>query len=420
MRVNALDRPWAGALTASLVGPVRLPPRDAVVRAIVELATAFPYSRLGWQLDRDATAWSSRPDALRTLADEMVVSTDDDPAADYSRFLTAFGRRRDLPWPAAFLLAHDHLGLSLSHGVGDGHAITLFMSGVLSTAHTGQLPDWPRGPGLAHPYRAATASFFGRSPRRLARALRAARPARKAIPAKASIPWTPDPVTVYRHVRKELLTGVKAWRRSYAPGISMPALELTLLLKAFRATDLHLHSEVLALFDARRYVPRAQVDGNFVVGLLLPLSARNTVAEIANAMTSAIDSGRPLTALGLGLLTRRHASPPPATRPAGSLPRLAFTHIGRPQAIQRLPFLEGAVPMYAGSIDPADPCGITVATTQVGHGLHLSATAHAGVVDPAQVARALEIIAGDPVALLDDERRSKGFSTSSLSHRSFL
>ncbi|MGH8891130.1 MAG: hypothetical protein ACRDV3_15385 [Acidothermaceae bacterium] len=418
-RVGALDRPWTSSSTASLLGPVRLPDRATIVDAIVELACAFPHSRLGWQLDESRTSWTWSPHEIHALAEHVVITTDEDPSDDYSRFLTRFGNRHDLPSPATFLLAPDHLGLSLSHGVGDGRAITQFMSGVLITAQTGELPDWPRMGGISHPYSRALRAFFGRSPRRVAAAARAVRPSHSWRGTRGAhgdhgerrdaprVQWTPKPVTIYRRVSREAIGRVRSWRASHAPGTSMAALELMLLLQAFRCAEVSLRDEVLTLFDVRRYVPRYQVDGNFVVGLLLPLTAANSVVEIGDAMTTAAERGRPLTALGFDLLTRRGPAASPATRLANALPRLAFTHIGRPQAIERVQFRPGANPMYAASIDPADPHGITVATTQTGGSLHLSATAHADVVDPDDVERALDMIAADPVPLLSPLDRAE-------------
>jgi hypothetical protein len=404
-RVSALDRPWLDTYLSTLVGPVHMPPRSAIVDAIVELAQAFPHSRLGWQLDDDRKRWMSPGASLREQAEQMVVAVEDAPDDDYSAFLTRFGVRRDLAFPAAFVVAPRHLCLRLSHGVGDGRSVTMLLSGVLQQATTGELPDWGARPGVAHPYRKALSAFFGRSPRRVARAVRAARPAASG-PAPAGIPWLPDPVTVYRCLPASGLDEVRRWRSKHARGVSMPALELMLLLRAFEAVDMPISPDVLTLFDARRYLPREKVDGNFVVGLLLPVAAGNSVAEIAASMTRAAESGRPLTAMAASLLNSRR-SHVPATAPASPVAQLAFSHIGRPPSLERLRFLPDATPVYCGSLDPASPAGVTVATTQTGGSLHLSATLHANVLDPGLVDAALALISRDPLALLDRRHASE-------------
>jgi hypothetical protein len=188
----------------------------------------------------------------------------------------------------------------------------------------------------------------------------------------------------------------------------MPVLELTLLLRAFAAVEMRLRSEVLVVFDARRYLPREQVDGNFVAGLLLPLSAGDSVQRIGAVLTDAAESGRPLTALAAGLVRNRIARPTVRSRLVG-VPRLAFTHVGRPPAIERLPFLPTAPAMYAGSIDPGDPSGITVATTQTGGSLHLSATFYDQLIRADEVSGALDTLAADPVRLLDDRPVTRTF-----------
>ncbi|MDQ1715991.1 MAG: hypothetical protein QOC60_1936 [Frankiaceae bacterium] len=400
-RVSSLDRPWARTTNSGIVGPLRVPSRADVIDAIVELSNAFPHSRLSWRLNETATRWLTDPGAIRDVASGMVASSTDEPAPDYGRFLTALARRTDLAQPASFVLTRDHAALRVSHAVGDGRVVAAFLSGVLSTASTGQLPAWSPTPGIPHPYRKAVVEFFGRSPRRLAEL--ANRP--KSTPSPESsevVSWSPDAVTLYRRASRDAVEAVREWRSRNARGSSMPSIELTLLLRAFRAAGVALRPDVLTLFDARRYVPRDYVDGNFVVGLLIPATARHTVGEIGAAISATSESGRPLAALGLGLLTHRRPAPTPLTAPSRSAAQLAFTHIGRPQSIERLGFVAGEIPVYAGALDPAGPTGITVATTRTGGTLQLSVTMHANVTDVTAVSHALDLIADDPVALLED------------------
>ena len=80
---------------------------------------------------------------------------------------------------------------------------------------------------------------------------------------------------------------------------------------------------------------------------------------------------------------------------------MAFTHIGRPGDIERLPWHAGALRNFNGSVEPGGPAGITVAVTETGNGMQFSTTFHANVVDRASVVAAMDVIADDPLSLLE-------------------
>jgi hypothetical protein len=85
-----------------------------------------------------------------------------------------------------------------------------------------------------------------------------------------------------------------------------------------------------------------------------------------------------------------------------ALPRLTFTNMGFSPEIDSLPFSSGQPRVYAGSVPPAGPLGLTFLTGELSHLMTLNATFHDNVIDAAVVMEAMELIRSDPIALLSD------------------
>lgn len=395
--VALADRPWAPAVTAATVGPLVVPPRDALVAAVERLARELPHGRVGWTLE--GSRWRFDPDRLAALAESMVHDRSEDPAQDYAGFANAVARDEHLAWPIAVVRAPDHVAVRVSHASGDGRLVAALLAAVVRVASGGELPSWPAE--ISHAYARASATFLRERPVRALAAARAVRPALGARDGRSTVPWAPARETVYARLEPAAFDEVRRWRKQHVPGTSGPALELGLVLRALAAAALPVRPEVLVLFDLRRYLPTgAHVQGNFVVGVALPLSASTPLPTISALIARANEVGRPLTAFGANLALRRSAGSPPDQVGQPPSIQVAFTHLGRPREIERLPWLPGAHPTWTGSVEPAGPEGLTVAVTETGRALHLNVSFHGNVLDRADVEQAMTLLCADPIGLL--------------------
>ncbi|GGQ40430.1 hypothetical protein [Couchioplanes azureus] len=398
--IGRLDRPWTTASTATVLGPLRAPARQALVEAIARTAARWPESRLGWSIDGAGRRWCRPPARLDDVADGMVTDLDTDPGLDYGRFLTGLVHDERQGWPLAFSVGHDHVAMRMSHAIGDGRALVVLLSRLLESAATGRPAAFPPRPAMP-PFAAALGNFFGRSPRRV---LAAARAIRHAPPAAqvATRPWSPRRVTLYHRIPGELATEVRRWRKTSASGATSAAVDLCLIMRALHLSGVPVSPEVRVLYDVRRYLPVSypELHGNFSVGLLMTMSAAMPAERISDMIARAGAAGRPLTALGAGLAFGARALRSPVTAPVRPRADLAFTYLGRPLPIERLPWRAGSVPVWSGSVQPAAPQGLTFAVTETGRAVHLSASFHANVLDAGRIEQAMTLMAADPIAVL--------------------
>ncbi|OJF12241.1 hypothetical protein [Couchioplanes caeruleus] len=400
--ISRLDRPWTSASTATVVGPLHAPTRQALVEAIARTAERWPESRLGWSIDESGRRWRRpAPAHLDAVADGMVTDLDADPSLDYGRFLTGLVHDKREDRPLAFSVGHDHVALRMSHAIGDGRALVALLSRLLETAATGEPVPFPPRPVMP-PFVSALGDFFGRSPKRVLAAARAIRHAPSAAEV-ATRPWSPQRVTLYQRIPGELAAEVRRWRKTSASGATSAAVGLSLVMRALDLSGVPISPEVRVLYDVRRYLPAQypELHGNFSVGLLMAMSAAMPAARIAELIARAGAVGRPLTALGAGLMFGRRPPASPVTAPLRPQAELAFTYLGRPLPIERLPWRAGRVPVWSGSVQPAGPQGLTFAVTETGRAVHLSASFHAGVLDTGRIGHALTLMAADPIAVLN-------------------
>jgi hypothetical protein len=222
--------------------------------------------------------------------------------------------------------------------------------------------------------------------------------------AEATLPWTPSPRAVYRRTSPETFEALRLWRKEHAPGAGSAPVAFAVLHAALRRQGFDPKRNQLVLFDARRYLPPgAEVRGNFAVGLDLSVSPPYAPADYAAALERPGTAGRPLTAMVAGMALRPLLSrmPQTTTAPLRPHPYLAFSHVGRPLNITRMPWT-GPVHerVYCGLLEPAGPEGITFAITEVSNGLQVTASFHEGVTDARLIERALDAATADPLSLL--------------------
>jgi hypothetical protein len=130
------------------------------------------------------------------------------------------------------------------------------------------------------------------------------------------------------------------------------------------------------------------------------LTAQMSPEQITSRIKATNASGRPLAGHMLASLRGGVAMPVPTSIEVGGLPRVTFSNLGRSPEIESLPFLRDAPTVYAGSVPPEGPLGLTVLTGETAGVMVFGTTFHDNVIDPGVFADAMKLIVSDPVGVL--------------------
>jgi hypothetical protein len=307
--------------------------------------------------------------------------------------------------------------LVIDHLLGDGYFMTRLLGAIVETATTGTVPEPLRRPAARRPVPRAVWDFFGRHPgraRALARHVRAATATPIEPGSRGATDWRPSPASRIRRSDPQALKGLKEWRREHASGISTVPLTIAAAEVARRRLGIPLTAPPLILFDARRYVRPGGVDvaGNFCAGLRITVADSGDPLAVDAAIKEAVELGRPLavvaaTAATLRLRGRlsRPTAAASAAIPVGEAWDVAYTHMGRPPELSRLQWEDGAGrPYFVGLLPPNGPAGVTVGMSEMGHRMNVSVSFHDNVVRAELVDALLDLLVGDPAALLEQHR----------------
>lgn len=421
-RVTALDRPRLPERGLSVAGPIDVPSRADLVRALRLIAACGPQARVGLQIDRAAARWIWEPEQLGRLCDEAVVEAAPPCTADLGTTLTDLAAQGATSPVLRFLRSDRYLFLDMVHALGDARLMTLLLTGVVEAARTGEAPAWARLAEDRHPLRAALLHRGGADrfrPGAAVRAMRPSLPSRDRSTGDRDRPWRPSVTAVYQRSEPGVLAEVRDWRRAHEPGMSRVPITFAAAHAALRAVGLRPQRRSLVLFDGRRYLPRGvTVNGNFVAGLDLVVGEAPTPADFHDVIEQAAVAGRPLTAMLAGLTVGRTLAAvsriggAPPTVPAAPRPYIAYSHVGLPPAAARLPWIGPRRDhVYTGLAEPAGPEGLTLVFAEIGDCLQVSASFHSGVFDRSRVAEALDLLCHDPISLLPRraQRRAQGW-----------
>ena len=405
-RIALRDRLWAGASVVTSVGPLPVPPRADLVRALRLLADHSDLTRVGWTSSSGSTGWGVARD-LDAYCDiavqELPPVAGEDPGGTAER-IYALGRRG---LPVSIVTCGDSISMSIAHVMADGYNMGRLLHAVIDTAYSGELPPWATRATQDRPLRGALWNFFGRHPQRVTalRALLGTQPAAASDPASQTVAWRPSAACVMRTSTPAALAELKRWRKAKAPGVSAAALTFAVAERARLELGHASATPPLVLFDARRYLGRRdrEVPGNFCAGLYLDVAEPFHPQAFHDQMGAAAELGRPLTALSVGLLrTRLRSRPAQEHRSVDSSWNTAHTYMGRPPDIARLRWLDdGRMPYYIGMLTPAGPNGVTLGYTEIGNRINVTASFNDNVIDRADVATMLDLMCGDPARLLD-------------------
>jgi hypothetical protein len=177
-------------------------------------------------------------------------------------------------------------------------------------------------------------------------------------------------------------------------------LQIAVLLRALDLVGMDIDEDVRVIVDLRRYLGWQYIDGNFVAGVPMRLHSMMSPGELSASMRATMKSGRPLANQILASTRAGGPGPMPTSVDESARPRVAFTNMGRSPEIDCLPFDVDLPPVYAGSVPPEGPLGITFLFGESPGLLSLNATFHDNVVDADLIAAALDLAALDPIALL--------------------
>ncbi|CAN5747702.1 hypothetical protein BH09ACT8_BH09ACT8_37570 [soil metagenome] len=184
-------------------------------------------------------------------------------------------KRSRLVSPLTFVRYPSHIGLKISHSVGDGRVFQSVLAAVLQTALTGDVVPWPAQTAGRFPLTAAAFRTFGKRPG-LVRAVIKDRHDHTDPPAPPapSRPWSPSRRTLYHNMPRERADEIFEWGKQFAPTASRFALQVTLMLRALNQVGSAISSDIRVVVDLRRYLGWRYIDGNFIAATSMNIDAQ--------------------------------------------------------------------------------------------------------------------------------------------------
>jgi hypothetical protein len=375
-----------------------MPTTDALRAAVGAISRDYPHSRLTWRLDTASWQWHDD----RAL--ESVVVERDWPGDDIGLALDAIAGDAALTSPLCLIRYPNHIGLRMSHSVGDGRLFLTTISTVLRTALTEEVVPWPVQRANSSPLLSAAAKTFGGKPRLLRDAVRdRVAMTSSAVQQGEQQPWTPARRTIYGSLARSRADELFDWGAQFAPKASRFALLIALVLRAMRSVGMETSDDRRVLVDLRRYLGWRYIDGNFVAGVPMRIEAEMAPEELSASMRTTMSSARPLANQLLTSARSRFATPIPVTSfdPNG-LARVTFTNMGRTPEIDGLPFLTDLPPVYGGSVPPDGPFGLTVLFGDNRRMISINVAFNDNVIDADLVQRAVDAAIADPIGLVSE------------------
>lgn len=401
-RVSTRDASWLAVESAKVVGPLAAVPADAVRRALVQLHAHRPDSRVVCRLDRAGRRWL--PMSRRTFAGwvhRLVLEIGLDDADALTRQLMA---EPLADRPVLLVAGGPFAGIKMSHAAGDGRVGDALFAEVLGAATGGRTAWHPYPRPSRLPLARAIGYQLATKPARLPRALRVAR-APQPVATTGGASWRP---AVAHHAARSapgMIAELRRWRDAHMPGVTVGSMLFAVVHVAVeRVLGPPDPPGLVVLVDARRYLPgQVAVEGNFAWGEHLRPADPGDPRAVHAALRDLLGSRRALTMLALhnvAAAVRRDPSPEPQVRAAVPRPHLTVTYLGRAHPYAPLDWADAEKRRLIDVVTPGGPQAVTVALEELGGALHVTATYHANVFDPAAVAAVTETVANDPVELL--------------------
>jgi len=393
------DRPWVDAYVTIVAGPFEMPSLEALREAVAAVAERRPDSRLRWGFDNAKRRWlTDRP------LESIVVERDWAGESGFGgTLLDTVTNDVSLEPPLTLVRYPNHFGMKMSHSLGDGLIFVSVVAAALLTAVSGEVIPWPTVAGGRLPLLRAGLRTFARKPALVRATLRDRVQLNAEEPHGPSRPWQRSRRAICLSLPPEKSDEIYSWAARYTPGGSRFTIQTALLLRALRRVGMRISDDVRVMVDLRAYLGSGLIDGNFFAGVPMAINWDMTPQEIAAIVKTTKATGRPLanqlmTSVRLGL-----APAAPTTAEDGRLPQVTFSYLGSPPQVEWLPYISGHRPIYAASVEPGGPHGLTFIQGHCRGHMILNACFHDNVVDRATVQTAMDLVGDDPIGLLSEQ-----------------
>ena len=404
----------AGGRYIGISGPVEPLSVESVRQALVEIARAGTHTRIGLRPNRSTNKWDFdpklRPDAVREIPGAANL-------AELAAAVESVRRETGEKPPIQVILCGNYVLIDTNHGLADGKLYMDLIGAISSYTSTGTLPDWTSTPETRHALAKATFRWFVARPKHLRQLVRArsvlhelGSPVDSPVDSEVR-PWQPSYAVSFAISSDAVESELKQWRKRNAPNVSGALMAMVLVRRAFQSVGLDASDDVILAVDCRRYLPKTSVvNGNFVLGMSVPLQSTTPIGDAAVALATAYESGLPLAWLGfastISRVRRSAVTATGETAPTHPRMRLMYSDLGRPPQIGASNFIADEGRMLTGLLDPAGPEALTIMAGVVGNERTFSASFHDNVFPRDKIEAALRLATTDPIALLTDEHRS--------------
>jgi hypothetical protein len=400
---SGTDRIMRGGQYLIRIGPLTVPPAEAVTEALEVIAKAGAFTRIGLE-PSSRRLWNWDPSDTPVV--RRLQHGPGDPTAE--SILKQTRGAAEQPRPLEVYLASQHMYFNVEHGLGDYRFVKDFVPALFELCD-GRVPKWLSGRESHFALAETTARTFLAHPAEIRRArdtaaLLRSRRRQDPKPPPDIVSWHPSLALATSNIGAAAEAEIEKWRRSHSPRPGGAATWLYLARRAFKECGIAMTSSTMVAFDCRRYLRRRQaVNGNFATGIAMPSHDGITLTELTGLFEELKTSALPLMVMALVSavqLTRGNSSGAAATtRDANALAEVMYTDWGRLRDFDGLPWVSEDREFVCGT-DPDSPHAITVLNSSIGPTRVMSISYHDNVYSRETVERAARLIATDAPGLL--------------------
>ena len=420
-RASSLDMLRSDSRIVTVLGPADFGNLARVHSRVLALAAVGPATRLGLRAQQSSAAWAFEPD-------RVVEHITEGPAIDHEQLakqLTEFAHESDADIPVRIRLAGRYLFLDLNHGLGDA-LLPVDLFAYLADATPGApFPTWAASEVEGHPLRKALLHWALRNPRKVVDTLygriRAGTDRETTLSSGISDtasptelrPWAPSAAVAVAATPSGTTDAIRRWRESHLPGASVSAVMCAAVSAAFVRLSFPVTRSAGFLFDCRRYLPPStSVVGNFAAGIGFTDIDPTSVREVYDALSGAIDKGRPIASATISTIKYKREHRPmsgvfddrASVRPNVEL---MFSDVGRVRQLEQVSwFADPADRAFFVIAAPGKPESVMITMETIDSVVFVSASFHDNVYDLESVQAALDLVAADPLALLAPQEKT--------------
>ncbi len=413
-KASAMDMLRSDSRIICALGPADFGGIERIRARLRTLAAAGPAARLGLRITPSSQKWAYEPDLVCSDVELSPPIT----ATSVADALVELASTASTEVPLRARLAGEYLLLDLSHGLSDAALPVALYAYLADPDADPPLPSWATARVVHNPLLRAFTSWVVRNPRKVIDVLYGRlRPRRSGGAAGTAgqseprlVPWTRSPAVATATSPAGAPAALREWRTRTFSDVSVPSMLCGAVARALIDQGISVAPTATFLFDCRRYLRTSGlVLGNFAVGIDFSDLDPTSPPAVHDAITRAIESGRPLAAGALSaLLYLRTQSALPSSAAdsvsADADARLTFSDVGRLRQVENIAWTEepDRCQFYPLS-EPAHPESIVITSMQVRDTFHVSASFHDNVFDVDAVQAALDIALSNPIAVLSSQ-----------------